>query len=398
MNKEDFPIFKKDIIYFDNGATTQKPIQVVNKITDYYISYCSNAHRGDYKTSLIVDTEYENARDIVKDFINAEFRSEIVFTSGTTQSLNMIAEGFFSHILDSEDEILITQSEHASNVLPWYEIAHNKGCKVRFIELDENHKVTIENVKKAITNKTKVISLAQITNVLGDIRPIKEISKIAHEKDIKVLVDGAQAISHTKINVMDDDIDFLSASAHKFYGPTGIGFLYAKYDLLEEMEPLFYGGGSNAIFTTDGYIELREIPTRHEAGTQNIAGVIGMGEALKYLSSIGIDEICMHEHDLKKYLIEKLKKFDNVTIYNENNIGSIVTFNIKDIFSQDVAIYLDKNNICIRSGNHCAKIIDSVVNTSNTCRVSFGLYNDFNEIDTLIIKLENISNIWDEIL
>ena len=256
----------------------------------------------------------------------------------------------------------------------------------------------MDNVKKSITSRTKVISLAYITNVIGDIRPMREIIDYAHQKGILVVGDGAQSMSHLKMNVTLDDIDFFVASAHKMYGPTGVGFLYGKFDLLNEMDPTSYGGGMNAMYLKDGYVELREVPTKFEAGTQNIAGVIGMGKAISYLENIGMNKIMKHEHELKNYLVSKSKEFDNIIIYNEDTVGSIVTFNVKDVFSQDTAIYLDKHHICIRSGNHCSKILNQVFDISNTCRVSLGIYNTYEEIDALVDALKNIGNIWMEIL
>lgn len=398
MNREEFKMLDNNIIYFDNGATTFKPNIVVDSMNNYYNGYCSNAHRGDYEISSIASLEYEKVREIIKDFINAREGSEIFFTSGATDGLNKVIFGYFKKILKKGDVVLTTKSEHASLLLPLFKLKEDVGIEIEYIDLDECHEVTIKNVEKAISDRTKLIALSYITNVIGDVRPIREICSIAHKNGIEVLVDGAQAVSHVKLDMQADDIDFFCASAHKFYGPTGVGFVYGKFNKLDLMDPTTYGGGMNAMFLSDGYMELREVPTRFEAGTQNIAGVIGMGCAISYLSNIGIDKIHEYECNLKEYMIKRLSEFDNVVIYNRNNRGSIVTFNIKDIFSQDVSIYLNKYNICIRSGNHCAKIIDSVFSVSNTCRVSFALYNTYEDIDKFIDVLENISNIWNEIL
>ena len=398
MNRDDFKMVSDDLIYFDNGATTMKPKQVVDSIVDYYTKYCANAHRGDYSNSQKVDFLYEGVREKIRDFINAKEKSEIVFTSGATDGLNRIVFGYFKNHLDKDDEVLLTESEHASNMLPWFKLASEIGIKVKYIELDCNHEVTMDNVERAITKNTKVISLAYVTNVVGDIRPIRDIVEYAHKKGILVVGDAAQSISHIKTDVMLDDIDFFVASAHKFYGPTGVGFLYGKFDLLERMDAISYGGGMNAMYLTDGYMELREVPTKFEAGTQNFAGVIGMGSAIDYISNIGINKIIKYEHELKEYLVSKLKKFDNIIIYNEDTVGSIVSFNVKDIFSQDVAVYLNKHNICVRSGNHCAKMLNKVFNVDNTCRVSLSFYNTYEEIDRFIEIISNIDNIWNEIL
>ena len=398
MNREDFPMLNQDLIYLDNGATTLKPKCVIDSVVSYYSNYCANAHRGDYSISQKVDSMYENVREKIKNFIHANDSSEIVFTSGTTDGLNRIVFGYFRKKLVEGDEVLITESEHASNVLPWFSLAKEKGIVVKYIPLDSHHEVTISNVKKSITSRTKVISLAYITNVIGDIRPMREIIDYAHQKGILVVGDGAQSISHLKMNVSLDDVDFFVTSAHKMYGPTGVGFLYGKFNLLNEMDPVIYGGGMNAMYLKDGYMELREVPTKFEAGTQNIAGVIGMGEAISYLENIGMNKIMKYEHELRNYFVSKLKELDNIIIYNEDTVGSIVTFNVRDIFSQDVAIYLDKHHICIRSGNHCSKILNQVFDISNTCRVSLGIYNTYEEIDALVEALKNIENIWMEIL
>lgn len=398
MNRDDFKILSNNIIYFDNGATTLKPKCVRDAILRYYDEYTANAHRGDYKLSAIVDSMYEGTRQKVKSFINAKETSEIVFTSGTTNSMNMIVFGYFKNYLKKGDEVIITLSEHASNIVPWFVLQRDLGIKVKYIDLDDNHEVTIDNLKNAITDKTKVISIAMVTNVIGDKRPIKEISKVAHDNNILLVVDAAQSIAHEKVDVQDLDIDFMAFSGHKMYGPTGTGILYGKFDLLNKVLPLNYGGGMNALFTKDGYVELREIPTRLEGGTPNIEGVLGLGEAISYIESIGIDKINEYEKNLRKYLIDKLSELDFIELYNKDNDSNIVAFNIKGVFAQDTAVYLDKYNICVRAGNHCAKMIDNVFNISNTVRISLSFYNTREEVDLLINVLNNSSNIWKEIL
>ena len=398
MDREDFEILKNNIVYFDNGATTLKPKVVRDAIINYYDKYTANAHRGDYKTSAIVDSLYEEAREKVANFINAKEKSEIVFTSGTTNSMNMIIFGYFKDNLKEGDEVLITLSEHASNIVPWFILEKEIGIKLQYIDLDENHEVSIDNVKKAITDKTKVISIAMTTNVVGDTRPIKEISKLAHDNDILMVVDAAQGIAHSRIDVQDMNIDFMAFSGHKMYGPTGIGVLYGKFDLLDKVTPFNYGGGMNAMFTKDGYVELREIPTRLEGGTPNIEGVLGLSAAISYIEEIGIDNINKYEKELRRYLISELDKLDFIDVYNKEVDTSIVAFNIKGVFAQDTAIYLDKYNICVRAGNHCAKILDNELNISNTVRISLSFYNNKEEIDLLINVLKNSENIWKEIL
>lgn len=400
MNRGDFPIFDFDstLVYFDNGATTMKPKCVIDTILNYNTKYTANAHRGDYKNSLIVDTMYDETREKVRKYINAKEKSEIVFTSGATESLNMIVMGYFKNILKENDEVLITEAEHASNVLPWFVLQKELGIKVNYIKLDDNNEVTLENVKSAINKNTKVISIAHVTNVIGDVRPIKEISMIAHENNIYMVVDAAQSIAHTKVDVQELDIDFMAFSSHKMYSTTGCGVLYGKFDLLDNLTPINYGGGMNAMFTKDGYYELREIPTRLEAGTPNISAILALGSAIDYINSIGIDNIYKYEHDLRKYLVQELSKLDFITVYNKNNDSAIIAFNINGVFSQDTAVYLDKYNICVRAGNHCAKILNNVFHINNTCRISLGIYNTKEEVDLLINVLKNSKNIWQEIL
>lgn len=398
MNREDFPMLYNNITYFDSGATTFKPLCVIKKIEDYYTNYTANAHRGDYQNSLKVDVEYENARNIVKDFINAKSRKEIIFTSGTTQSINYIVDGFFKHMLEPGDEILITKAEHASNILPWFNLANTNKCQVNYIPLDNNYYVTLDNVKKAITPHTKVISLAMVTNVIGDIRPIKEICKLAHSLGIFVVVDGAQSVAHIPTDVEDLDCDFLAFSGHKCCGPTGIGVLYGKEELLEELVPVNLGGGMNESFDDINSMYFKELPTRLEAGTPNIAGAIGLGEALKYLQKIGMKKIHDYELELRKYLINKLIDIPHIDIIDIEADSGIVSFNVEGIFSQDVAVYLDKYNICLRAGNHCAKILKDAVGVKNSCRISLYFYNNYEEIDRLVELLSDKNRIEKEMI
>ncbi len=398
MNREDFPMLKQDIIYLDNGATSLKPQIVIDKITEYYEKYSANAHRGDYDISYKVDVEYENARDLVVSFINAKCKEEVVFTSGTTDSLNMIASGFFANLVEPGDEILITTSEHASNVLPWFRLANDYNCVVNFVPLDDNLHVTVDNVKKSITSRTKIIALAQVTNVIGDVRPIKEICKLAHENNIFVVLDGAQSVPHMGVDVQDLDVDFLAFSGHKMLGPTGIGVLYGKKELLENLEPINLGGGMNESFDSPKEIYLKELPNRLEAGTPNIAGAIGLGAAIKYLMNIGIDNIHERELHLREYLIEKLVKLPFVDLLNLEADSGIVTFNIDGIFSQDVAYYLNKYNICVRAGNHCAKLVKNATGVTNSLRISLYFYNTESEIDELVELLSDKEKIMKEMI
>ncbi len=397
MNRDDFNILNSGIIYFDNGATTLKPKILSEAISDYYNNYSSNAHRGDYTLSIKASQKYEETRYLVKDLINARKASEIAFTSGTTDSINKIVFGYFENVLTRGDEILLTRSEHASNLLPWFELADKLKLKIKYIELDENHEVLLENVEKAISDRTKVISIAHISNVVGDVRPIKEITELAHKNGILVLVDGAQSVPHLKVDVQDLDIDFLVFSAHKMCGPTGVGVLYGKEKLLNDIKPIIFGGGMNADFSTDGTRIYKTMPDRLEAGTPNIAGVIGFGYIIKYLMDIGFDNIHNYELELKKYLIDGLREIPQITIYNAHSKSGIVTINYDGIFPQDLSIYLDKYNICTRAGNHCAKILKEEIHIKNTCRISLYFYNSKEEIDKLIEVLKN-PNIKEEII
>ena len=398
INREDFPILNNDIIYFDNGATTLKPKCVVEAMNDYYYNYGANIHRGDYKISLRASEEYEKVRDKVKAFINAKSSKEIVFTAGDTDSLNKIVFGFMKDYLNEGDEVLLTKSEHASNVLPWLELSKDKKIKISYIPLNDNHELTLEALTDTITDKTKVISIAHITNVVGDVRNIHEISKIAHKNNIILVVDGAQSVPHMKTDVIKDDIDFLTFSAHKMLGPTGVGVLYAKEKYLEKMRPIEYGGGMNQYFEVTGEVEYKSIPTRFEAGTPPIAEVIGLGSAIDYLQKIGMDKIYEYEKELKRYLVSKLESNTKVILYNKSTDSGVLAFNLEGIFSQDTVIYLDHYNICVRAGNHCAKILKDEINIKNTCRISLYFYNTKEEIDKLVEALEKSDDLFKIIL
>lgn len=397
MHREDFPILKKNLIYFDNGATTLKPQKVIDAVVDYYTNYTANAHRGDYDNSLKVDIKYEEVRTKVKNLIHCDSEKEVVFTSGATDSLNRIVFGYMKYYLHAGDEVLITKAEHASNILPWLELENEIGIQVRYIPLD-NHLVTIENVKRSITPNTKVISLAHVTNVLGDVRPIEEIGKICREHNILFVVDGAQSVPHLEVDVKKLGIDFLAFSAHKMLGPTGVGVLYGKEELLEKLKPTQVGGGMNATFLSTGEVEYKSLPSRLEAGTPNIAGVIGLGAAIDYLMEIGMDNITKYERHLKEYFLEKVKEIPEVVVYNKEIEGSLVAFNIDGVFSQDTAVYLNHYHICVRAGNHCAKILKEDLLVKNTCRISFYFYNTEEEIDKLIEVLKNSKDIFKIVL
>ena len=397
MNREDFPIINDNLIYFDNAATTLKPNVVIDAIDDYYKNYSVNIHRGEYDLSFKADQAYANARLTVAKFINADEKS-IVFTKGTTDSLNMIVDGYFKDHLNKDDEVLITKSEHASNVLPWFNLAKTNGIKVSFIELNDDLTLSLDNIKNSITDNTKVISLAGITNVIGDIRPIKEICELAHSKGILVVEDGAQSVPHIKTDVKESNIDFLAFSGHKLCGPTGIGVLYIKPSLIEEFKSVEFGGGMNESFDSVDEVYLKEAPTRFEAGTPNIAGAIGLASAIKYIESIGLDKIHEYECELKEYLVSKLSNIEHIKVINPNTKSGIIAVTIDDIFPQDVGYYLNKYNICVRTGNHCDKLLKDLIGVRNTLRISLYFYNTKEEIDKLVELLSDKNKIISEMI
>lgn len=398
MNREDFPAIDENLIYFDNSATSLKPKCVIDKMVEYYSKYTSNIHRGDYNNAIRTNKEYDETRDVVKDFIHAKNSDEIVFTSGTTDSMNTIVFGYFKNILNKDDEVLITKSEHASNVLPWFVLEKMDKCTVKYIPLNEDHEVTLENVKSSITKNTKVISIAHVSNVIGDVRDIEGIGGVAKENNLYFVVDAAQSVSHINIDVVKSNVSFLAFSGHKMCGPTGVGVLYGKGDYLKDLVPLKYGGGMNESFESDKCYVLKNFPTNLEAGTPPIAEVIGLKEAINYVTKIGVDNIHKHELELKKYLISKIENMDNIIIYNKNSESGIVTFNIKDVFAQDTSIYLNTYGIAIRAGNHCAKILKDEIDIKNTCRISFYIYNTFEEVDKLVEALKNSDKLYDVVI
>lgn len=398
MNREDFPALDDKLIYFDNSATSLKPKCVIDKMVEYYSKYTSNIHRGDYDNAMRTNKEYDETREVVKNFINAKSSDEIVFTSGTTDSMNTIVFGYFKNVLNKEDEVLITKSEHASNVLPWFVLEKMGKCTVKYIPLDENYEVTLENVKSSITKNTKVISIAHVSNVIGDKRDIESIGKIAKENNLYFVVDAAQSVSHINIDVEKSNISFLAFSGHKMCGPTGVGVLYGKSEYLKDLVPLKYGGGMNESFESDKCYVIKSFPTNLEAGTPPIAEVIGLKEAINYVTGIGVDNIHKHEVELKKYLLSKIKDMDNIIIYNKNSESGIVTFNIKDVFAQDTSVYLNTYGIAIRSGNHCAKILKDDLGIKNTCRISFYIYNTYEEVDKLVEALKNSDKLYDVVI
>ena len=395
--RADFPVLKRTmsglpVCYLDNSATTLKPQSMIDAVVNYYSYLGANAHRGDYEMSAQVDEAYESARKTAQHFINAKHVEEIVFTSGSTEGLNTIAMMLTQQKLQKDDVILSILSEHASSILPWMEAGKEVGTKIEYIPLDEKGRVTIENFKKALHDKVKVVSIAQVSNVLGYEAPIREMAKICHEKDIILVVDGAQSIAHLPVDVQELDCDFFVCSAHKMCGPTGIGFLYGKYEWLEQLTPIFFGGESNARFDKEGNLILKNTPLKYESGTQPIEGTIGMKAAMDYLTKLGRENIHAYELELKNYFLDQIKDMDTIEVYNADNQSGIITFNVFDhgkmIFPQDVASFLNTKGIAIRSGQHCAKLLGDVLHVPGTCRASLYFYNTFEDVDRLVAALK----------
>ncbi|MGB4985371.1 MAG: SufS family cysteine desulfurase [Erysipelotrichaceae bacterium] len=403
--RKDFPMLNNKginghpLVYFDNAATTFKPQVVIDAVVNYYTNLSVNANRGDYELSYQVSKEYEDARKTVGKLLNCDSKS-IVFTSGASMSLNLVAYGYGQKFLNQNDVILSTEAEHASNILPWFKVSEKTKAIIEYIPLDEDGKITIDNFKKAMHERVKVVCFANITNVMGFVAPMDEMIKIAHEYGAIVVVDGAQSVPHMPIDVIKSDIDFLAFSGHKMMGPTGVGVLYGKYELLEKMDPFMMGGGSNARFDICGNILLKHPPYKFEAGTPAIEAVLGFKAAIEYLMQYSMQDIFDYEHNLRQYLLAEMKKMDNIIIYNEHASTGIITFNVKDIFAQDVACYLSTQGVCVRSGNHCAKILMNVLKTSETLRASIAFYNTKEEVDLFIeaLKKVNIENCINTIL
>ncbi len=388
--REDFPMYVNKVTmqgqpidWLDNASTTFKPYSVEKAVCSYYESHTSNSHRGDYDLCFQMDEKILEVRGKVAAFLNAD-PTEIVFTSGTTNSINLVAFGYGAKYLKPDDEILITQAEHASNVLPWFKVAEMTGCKIGYIPLEKDGRLTSESLQKAINPHVKLVCIAHVTNVLGYIAPLKEIAAICHQNGALLVADGAQSVPHIKTDVKDLDVDFLSFSGHKMLGPTGIGVLYGKFMLLQKTDPFMTGGGMNAKFDMCGDVNYLQPPLRFEAGTQNLEGIVGLGAAIDYLNKVGLEEIQAHEAMLKRYCVEELRKTGAVTIYNPLSEAGIVAFNVDGVFAQDAATYFNSKGIAVRSGQHCAKILIDFLQTVATLRASFYLYTTKEDIDRLV--------------
>ena len=385
----------KPLVFLDNASTTFKPQCVIDAMNEYYTDYTSNSHRGDYDLCYKVDQKIEEVRKKVAKFVNCK-ENEVVFTSGDTDSVNLIAYSYGLDNLKKGDSILISELEHASNVLPWYRVAELTGAIIKFVDINNGH-ITLDNVKKAFRDykNIKIVSLAHVSNVLGYELNVREIAKVCHENGAIFVLDGAQSVPHIKVDFKDLDVDFLTFSAHKMCGPTGIGALIGKYELLEKMSTFETGGGMNVKFNNKVEVIPLPAPNKFEAGTLNIAGIIGFGAAVDFISSIGLDNIHKHESDLAKYAIEKLEKSKDIIIYNKDSNSGIITFNRKNVFAQDEATLLNSKGIAVRSGQHCAKMIDDVINTIATVRASFYLYTSKEEVDIFIDNVINGGDILD---
>lgn len=397
--RKDFPMIENnpDLVYLDSAATSLKPQCVIDAVVDFYAKHTSNVHRGDYRVAEINDKLYDGTRNFVAELIHCG-KDEVVYTHNVSHSLNQIAFGL-KPMLKKGDTVLITYAEHASNVLPWFALQKEIGINIEYIETDNEANITIDTFKKAMHEGVKVVSVAEVTNVLGSIQPVKEMCEVAHSYGAYMIVDGAQSVPHMKVDVKDLDVDFLGFSAHKMCGPSGVGILYGKKKLLDAMEPVFYGGDMNARFNKDGEMLLKDTPVKFEAGTPNIEGVIGTGAAIQYLLSIGLDNIHEYEKELRAYAIDKLSQLDNIEIINPDNLYGPIDFNAKGVFAQDAAGFLASKNIAVRSGNHCAKILHNIIHTDQSIRASLYFYNTKEEIDRFVeackeITLENCVGIF----
>ncbi|MBE4907390.1 cysteine desulfurase [Bacillus luteolus] len=386
--REQFPILHQEVngrqlVYLDSAATSQKPIKVIEALDKYYREYNSNVHRGVHTLGTRATDGYEGAREKVRKFINAHSIEEVIFTRGTTTAINTVAASYGRDNVKQGDEIVITYMEHHANIIPWQQLAKQTGATLKYIPLQEDGSISLKDAEETITENTKIVSVMQVSNVLGAINPVKEIAKIAHKHGAIMMVDGAQAAPHMKIDVQDLDCDFLAFSGHKMCGPTGIGVLYGKKQLLENMQPVETGG---EMIDFVGLYESswKDLPWKFEAGTPIIAGAIGLGAAIDFLSEVGLENIEAHEHKLAEYAMNRMSQIDGLTIYGPKERAGLVTFNITDVHPHDVATVLDAEGIAVRAGHHCAQPLMKWLNASATARASFYLYNTEEEIDKLV--------------
>lgn len=385
--KKDFPILEnKNIAYLDSGATTQKPKQVIEAIKKFYETSNANPHRGAYGLSIEATEIYESTRTKIAKFINAKHREEIIFSKNATESLNLIAYSYGMDNLKKDDEVVISIMEHHSNLVPWQKVTKVTNSKLKYMYINENYEISEEEIENKITDRTKIVGITHISNVLGTINNVKKIIEYAHKKGAIVIVDASQSIPHMKIDVQDLDADFLVFSGHKMLAPLGVGVLYGKKELLEKMTP-FIMGGDMIEYVYEQDTTFAELPNKFEAGTQNVEGVIGLGAAINYIESIGYDKIQEIEKEVVSYAKQELSKLDYLTLYmtsNENKHSSVISFNINGVHPHDVASILDSVGVCVRSGNHCAQPLMRFLGIDSTCRASFYLYNTKEDVDSLV--------------
>lgn len=394
--KNDFPIFEnnKDLIYLDSASTSQKPKKVIEAIKNFYENENANIHRGIYNLSENATEKYNKSRKKIADFINAD-EKEIIFTRNTTESINLLARTIKPLLEKGKNEIVLTEMEHHSNLVPWQEFAKRNNLKLKFIPITSNYELNYNEAEKLINEKTALVSLTHISNVFGTINNIKKIINLAKKQGALTIIDTAQSIAHTKIDVKDLDCDFLAFSSHKMFGPLGLGVLYGKENHLISMKPLFYGGGMINSVSYEKTI-FTEIPEKFEAGTQNISGVIALEESINYINKIGFKNIQEHEKELLRYTLEKLKTLEKIEIYNPGieKSSSIISFNIKGVHPHDTASILNDYNIAIRAGHHCCMPLMKKLNISGTCRISFSIYNTQEDIDKLILALNKVQGVF----
>ena len=397
--KKDFPILEqkingKNLVYLDSAATTQKPKEVINSLNNYYNETNSNIHRGVHTLSQKATVKYEKSREKIANFIDARSSKEIIFVRGATEAVNLVANSYARPLLRENDEILISQMEHHANIVPWQMICEEKKAKLKIIPIDKNGELIMSEVKELINEKTKFISLNHVSNSLGTINPIKKIIDIAHQKNIKIMIDGAQAVQHLEISMKDIDADFYCFSGHKMYAPTGIGILYGKKELLEEMPP-YQGGGDMIKSVTFEKTTYNDIPNRFEAGTPNISGAIALGKAIEYINQIGIRNINKHEEDLLNYATSKLKKINEVKIIGEaKEKAAVLSFIIEGIHPHDIGTIMDSHGIAIRAGHHCTQPIMDFYNVPATARASFAIYNTKEDVDELVKAIEKCIKVF----
>lgn len=397
--RDDFPIFKnRDIAYLDSGATAQKPQMVIDAIDNFYDKFNANPHRGAYTLSIEATAMYEDTRAKIAKFINARHAEEIIFSKNASESLNLLAYSYGLDNLKKGDDVVISIMEHHSNLVPWQFVTQKTGSELKYMYINDEFELSKEEIESKITDNTKIVGITHVSNVLGTINNVKEIIKYAHKKGAIVIVDASQSIPHMKIDVQDLDADFLVFSGHKMFAPLGIGVLYGKRELLNKMNP-FLMGGDMIEYVHEQNTTFAPLPNKFEAGTQNVEGVVGLGAAIDYINSIGYDKIQEHDREIVEYAREKLLKLDYLDLYmtpNVENHSAVISFNIKGVHPHDVASILDSENVCVRSGNHCAQPLMRYLGIDSTCRASFYVYNTKDDIDRLVAGIEKAYKMFEK--